>query len=287
MALSAEGLLLVDKPAGVTSHDIVARARRVLGERRIGHLGTLDPFATGLLVLLVGRVTRLAPYMAGEPKVYDAVVRFGAETTTDDATGEVTVTAPAPAPEAVRAALPRLTGAIEQLPPAYSAKQVGGQRAHAAARAGRPLELRPARVVVHDWRVHELDETHARVTIRCGGGTYIRALARDLGRLAGSAAHLEALRRTASGPFQVADAVAGDRLGEAGPPPLHSPLDGLPDLPRQTVDADGRARLARGMVVPAHVPGGRAALVDAQGALLAVAERAGDDWQPRVVLAHD
>lgn len=258
----------------------------MLGERRIGHLGTLDPFATGLLVLLVGRVTRLAPYMAGEPKVYDAVVRFGAETATDDATGDVTLTRPLPAPGAVRAALPQLTGHIEQLPPAFSAKQVGGRRAHAAARAGRPLELKPVPVVVHDWTVHELDEAQARVTIRCGGGTYIRALARDLGRLVGSAAHLAALRRTASGPFVVADAVDGAALGADAPLVLRTPLDGLPHLPREVVDAGGRERLGRGMTVPASVGGNRAALVDEGGHLLAIAERADGDWQPRVVLLH-
>ena len=263
----------------------MSRARRALGERRIGHLGTLDPFATGLLVLLVGRVTRLAPYVAGEPKVYDAVVRFGSETTTDDVTGEPTESRPLPDVEAVRAAIPRLTGEIEQLPPAYSAKQVGGERAHAAARAGRALELRPARVVVHEWAVHELTPERARVTVRCGGGTYIRALARDLGRMAGSAAHLESLRRTASGPFSVADAVLAADLAPGAVPTLRPALDGLPELPRQLVDDEGRRRVGRGMLVAATVPGDRAALVDASGALLAIAERSADAWQPRMVLA--
>ena len=158
-------------------------------------------------MLLIGRATRLAQYVAGEPKVYDAVIRFGCETTTDDLTGEPTRSAPSPEPAAVRDAIRALTGTLEQLPPAFSAKKVDGERAYAAARAGRAVELRPARVVVHDWVVHELDAEHARVTVRCGGGTYIRALARDLGRLSGGAAHLTALRRTASGPFDVADAL--------------------------------------------------------------------------------
>src|SRR5688572_15434210 len=198
-----EGVLLLDKPAGLTSHDAIASARRALGTRRIGHLGTLDPFATGLLVLLVGRVTRLAPYMDGEPKVYDATVSFGSETDTDDLTGAPTTSAPPPDREAAARAMAMLTGSIEQTPPAYSAKQVGGVRAYAAARRGAPLELRSTRVEVHGWVVREWRGTDVDVTITCAGGTYIRALARDLGRLADSAAHLSALRRTRSGPFHV------------------------------------------------------------------------------------
>ena len=200
--LSTDGLLLVDKPAGMTSHDVVARARRALGERRIGHHGTLDPFATGLLVLLVGRATRLAPYVEGEPKEYEAELRFGAETSTDDLTGEETRTATLPDPARVRAALPLLTGTIEQVPPAFSAKKVDGERAYAAAREGRAVELAAVSVRVDSWEVLDLTPQHARVRIRCGGGTYIRSLARDLGRLVESAAHLTALRRTASGPFR-------------------------------------------------------------------------------------
>src|SRR5512142_3439574 len=131
-----DGLLLVDKPAGMTSHDGVARARRALGTSRIGHAGTLDPFATGLLVLLVGKATRLLPYLDGEPKVYDATIRFGAETATDDCTGEVVREAPLPAAGAVDVAMQSLTGEIEQRPPAYSAKKVEGRRAYKAARRG-------------------------------------------------------------------------------------------------------------------------------------------------------
>lgn len=276
----------MDKPAGVTSHDVVAAARRALRERRIGHLGTLDPFATGLLVLLVGRATRLAPYLAGEPKEYDAVVRFGTETTTDDGTGEPTRRADAPAPDRVRAAIAALTGTIEQMPPAFSAKKVGGERSYAAAREGRELELRPVRVEVQAWHVQDLDAERLRASVVCGGGTYVRALARDLGRLAGSAAHLEALRRTRSGPFAVADAVSLDAL-RAGDAPIRSPLDGLAHLAHERVGAEDAARLARGMPVPATAAGERAALVDDAARVLAIAERAGDRWQPRVVLAGD
>ena len=280
---AAEGLLLVDKAAGMTSHDVVALARRALGERRIGHAGTLDPFATGLLVLLVGRATRLLPFVEGEPKVYEATIRFGAETDTDDLTGAVVREAPVPDDAAVRAALPALTGSFAQVPPAYSAKKVEGRRAYDAARRGEAIALRPARVTVHEWRLGPRRGADLDATIVCSGGTYVRALARDLGRAAGGAAHLVALRRVRSGPFDVGDAVASDALREAAPP-LRPVLDALPSLPVEALDDDGVSRVARGMAVPALAGGDRAALVDADRALVAVAERQGGSWQPRVVL---
>ncbi|MHB1225350.1 MAG: tRNA pseudouridine(55) synthase TruB [Gemmatimonadaceae bacterium] len=276
--------MLVDKPAGITSHDVVARARRALGVRRIGHHGTLDPFATGLLVLLVGRATRLAPFLSGEPKVYEAEVRFGSETSTDDLTGEIVREAPLPTPESVRTAIQALTGIIEQLPPAVSAKQVDGERAHAAARAGRPLTLRPVTVTVHGWDVHELTSERLVATVRCGTGTYIRALARDLGRATGSAAHLAALRRVASGPFGVAGAIHADDLQPGAPISILPPLDGLPELPRETLDDPTVARIRHGGAAAATVAGELAALVDSQGVLVAIAERVVERWQPRVVL---
>lgn len=214
------GLALIDKPAGVTSHDVVDVARRAYRERSIGHLGTLDPFATGLLVLLVGRATRLATFITNEPKTYDATIRFGTETDTDDLTGSVTRSAPPPDPDRVLAALPALTGTLDQLPPAFSAKKLGGVVAHAAARAGQPLPLRPTRVTVHGWRPESCDGASLRAVIVCSGGTYIRSLARDLGRLTASAAHLAALRRLASGPFDVADATPLERLRSGSPPPV-------------------------------------------------------------------
>jgi tRNA pseudouridine55 synthase len=286
---TTDAVLLVDKPAGVSSHDVVLAARRATGERRIGHGGTLDPFATGLLVLLVGRATRLLPYMGGEPKEYVATIRFGEERDTDDLGGVVTRSAPPPTEAAVRAAIPQLTGELLQTPPAYSAKRVGGRRAYAAARAGETLELEPSRVVVHEWRLGEWrrglpggDEVD--VEIVCGGGTYIRALARDLGRLADSAAHLSALRRTRSGVFRVDDAVPLARLRE-GPVPLRPPLDAMRGTPVQPLTDDELARIVRGIDVAATVEGEVGALVSAEtGALVAVAERRRDRWQPRVVM---
>lgn len=201
-----EGLLLVDKPAGMTSHDVVQHVRRIYGERSIGHLGTLDPFATGLLVLLLGRATRLATFIDTEPKVYEAVIKFGDETDTDDSTGTVIRSAPAPAEPAIRAAIASLSGKVSQIPPAYSAKSVDGTRAYDAARRGEPLELRPVEVQVHSWDGLRFADDILAATITCSGGTYIRALARDLGRLTSSAAHLESLRRTRVGKFDVRQA---------------------------------------------------------------------------------
>jgi len=280
---STEGLLLVDKPAGMTSHDVVAIARRALGERRIGHAGTLDPFATGLLVLLTGRTTRLLPYLDGEPKVYEARIRFGTETDTDDATGRAVREAPPPIRADVDRAIATLTGAIDQEPPAYSAKQVGGQRAYDAARRGVPVKLPPSRVTVHSWEVKARTNDTLDAIITCSGGTYVRALARDLGRQAGSAAHLATLRRTRSGPFRVSDACGLDavRDGRCGAlPPLHA----LTSLAVEQLDAAGADRAARGNLVDATVAGARAALVGPNGELVAVAVRSGTSWQPRTVL---
>ena len=212
-----DGVLLVDKPAGITSHDVVELVRRVYHERSIGHLGTLDPFATGLLVLLLGRSTRLATFIENEPKVYEATIRFGAETETDDGTGAVTREAPVPDADVVLQAIPSLTGAIVQVPPTYSAKKVDGVRAYDLARAGTAVALEPVPVHVHEWRVRAVRLPEVDVTVVCGGGTYVRALARDLGRLVGSAAHLTALRRIRSGPFDVRDAATVERL-RAEPP---------------------------------------------------------------------
>ncbi|NUQ94514.1 MAG: tRNA pseudouridine(55) synthase TruB [Gemmatimonadaceae bacterium] len=277
-----DGLLLVDKPAGMTSHDAVDRARRALRTKRIGHGGTLDPFATGLLVLLVGRATRLLPYLDGEPKAYDATIRFGAETDTDDLTGTVTTEAALPTHAAVEKAIEGLTGDIDQVPPAYSAKQVGGTRAYAAARRGQALALAAVPVRVARWEIRGWRDAECDVSVICGGGTYIRALARDLGRAAGSAAHLSALRRTASGRFSVRDAVTVDAISAAA---VREPIEAIPDAARVEVDAAGRSRVARGMTLPAAADsGGVAAIVDESGELVAVAEADGELWQPRVVL---
>lgn len=277
------GLLLVDKPVGMTSHDVVAVVRRATRVRKVGHTGTLDPFATGLLIVLVGRGTRLIPYVEGEPKVYEATIRFGAATDTDDITGQVIREAPAAAQSAVEAVLPQLTGTIDQVPPIYSAKQVGGRRAYAAARTGEQLALSPSRVTVHDWTVLARDGDDLFVRITCSGGTYIRALARDLGRLAHSAAHLAALRRTRSGPFDVSDALSVDDLG-AGAVRLSPLRDAVPSLPTRVLSAEEIGRVSHGNPIAASADDSRVALLDDAGDIIAVAERDGQQLQPRLVL---
>jgi tRNA pseudouridine55 synthase len=201
----------------MTSHDVVLQVRRIYGERSIGHLGTLDPFATGLLVLLLGRATRLANFLDMEPKVYEAVITFGAETDTDDSAGTVIRNAAPPAEARIREAVRSLTGTISQVPPAYSAKSVDGTRAYDAARRGEPLDLQPVDVTVHSWEIREVDSSSVSATVTCSGGTYIRALARDLGRLTSSAAHLSSLRRTRVGSFDISDASTLDTLADAPP----------------------------------------------------------------------
>lgn len=284
-----DGVLLIDKPADGTSHDVVARVRRELGGKhgpKVGHAGTLDPFATGLLVVLAGRATRLIPHVSGDPKVYEATIRFGAETDTEDLLGAVVREAVAPPEAAVRAALPGLTGWLDQVPPAYSAKRVQGRRAYDLAREGVAVALAPSRVRVDRWELtgwREGEHVEADVRVTCGGGTYVRSLARDLGRMTGSAAHLTALRRARSGAFDVAQAVSLDAVRE-GRAALRPPLDALPEHPVQPLDDADVRRVLAGIQVEAAIDGPWAALTNAAGALVALAERAGGRWQPRVVL---
>lgn len=295
---TADGVLLVDKPAGVSSHDVVSAARRALGERRIGHAGTLDPFATGLLVLLAGRATRLLPHLPDEPKVYEARVKFGSETETEDLHGAVTRDAPLPERSALLEALRGLHGRILQTPPAYSAKRIGGKRSYELARAGEAVALAPVTIEVFRLDVPDvaLDAdgrvTEATLRVVCGGGTYVRSLARDWGRAAGSAAHLVALRRLATGPFRVDDAVNLEDLRE-GRASLRPALEALPGFPVQRLSDEEIAKIARGIDVAAMVPGAWGALVreDDGATLVALAERRGDSaspggarWQPRVVM---
>lgn len=280
-----DGMLLVDKPAGVTSHDVVLSARRAFGVSRIGHAGTLDPFATGLLVLLLGRATRLLPHLDGVPKEYEAVIELGTETETDDLLGAVTREAAPPTDAAIAEAITQLTGALSQVPPAYSAKHIDGRRAYDLARAGEEVVLPPCDVQVFSWRDVSRHGNQLRATIACGGGTYIRSLARDLGRLTGSAAHLSGLRRTRSGPFVVANAATLDAV-RAKEAVLRPALDALPNIPHVSLVADDAERVFRGMTVErAQGDSTSAALVDARsGTLVAFAEADGDRWQPRVVM---
>lgn len=217
-------LLAIDKPAGMSSHDVVDAVRRALGERRVGHAGTLDPAATGVLVVGVGQGTRLMGLLSSDTKSYVASIRFGAETTTDDAEGEVTATAAVPdelrGQDAARELLSSFLGPQLQVPPQYSAISVGGRRSYARARAGESFELEPREVRVSAAELIGIDEREGDLSWQCAftvsKGTYVRALARDLGRRAGSAAHLDMLCRTASGAVTLAQCVSLERLAELG-----------------------------------------------------------------------
>ncbi|HSE10179.1 MAG TPA: tRNA pseudouridine(55) synthase TruB [Nocardioidaceae bacterium] len=214
------GLVVVDKPSGMTSHDVVARVRRLAGTRKVGHAGTLDPMATGVLLLGVNRATRLLGHLMLTEKAYDAVVRLGVATTTDDAEGEVTESSSASGvgDEQVRAGFAALVGDIEQVPSSVSAIKVDGQRAYARVRAGESVELEARPVTVHAIEVGDIerhdDVVDVAVSVRCSSGTYIRALARDVGAALGVGGHLTSLRRTAVGPFTLAEAHSLDDLGE-------------------------------------------------------------------------
>jgi tRNA pseudouridine55 synthase len=245
-----DGVLVVDKPAGPTSHDMVNRARRVFRLRRIGHTGTLDPFATGVLPLCLGRATRLARFMGAGEKEYRAEVRFGFATSTDDLTGD-----PLGEPREVRleegtlrAALGRFVGRQEQVTPAFSARRVDGARLYERARRGEPV-TGPARVVtISALELVEWGGDRAVIAVRCSPGTYIRSLARDLGQELGSGAHLTALRRTRSGSFTLEEAVPGDDL-ESGRERLISLADALPELPAVRVGEAGRDLVRHGRAV--------------------------------------
>ena len=277
-----DGLLLIDKPAGITSHAVADRARGVLHTRRIGHAGTLDPFATGLLLLLVGRATRLVSFLDNEPKVYRATIRFGTRTTTDDPEGDVVAEKPPPAQEIVERAIATLTGHLLQRPPAFSAKRVAGVRAYAAARRGEPLDLEPVAVIVHKWEILGRNGPDLDVEIHCNGGTYVRALARDLGEATGSAAHLVALRRLRSGRYEASAGITLDALAR-GDFELLAPMTAVAHMPRQVLDDLDARRVTHGQNVNALTNGELAALYHGDD-LLAVAVREGETWRPKVVM---
>jgi tRNA pseudouridine55 synthase len=285
------GFLPVDKPAGPTSHDIVALARRGLGERRIGHTGTLDPFATGLLLLCVGAATRLAEYLAGLDKSYEATARLGIVTDTLDGTGEVVRTNEAwtgLGEAEIRAAFESQVGPLRQLPPAYSAKKIAGRRAYALARAGEDVAPAPVEVEVFGLSVVAVDPPYVRFNLRCSSGTYVRALARDAGETLGVGAHLTQLRRTAVGGFTSDRALPVDRLGDptAVASALVSPLEGLSHLPAIHLDAGDADDIRHGRAIgaPDGAPRGMVVLA-MDGAVVAMAESDGTRVRPRKVLA--
>jgi tRNA pseudouridine55 synthase len=281
------GVLLVDKPAGMTSHDVVARARRVLSVRRVGHAGTLDPMATGLLILGVGAATRLLGHLAGHDKAYEATIRLGESTVTDDREGDVLTTASAAhlSDDDIRAALAAQTGPLQQVPSSVSAVKVDGRRSYDRVRAGEAVELAPRSVTVHRLEVHRIerptpDLVDVDVTVACTAGTYIRAIARDAGAALGVGGHLTALRRTTSGPFTVTQAApvveAGAALladGGTGFLPLADAATTV--FPSRALTAEEARALFYGQRIAATgVPGPHAA-VDPDGRLAALVEDSG------------
>jgi tRNA pseudouridine55 synthase len=279
------GGLLIDKPAGWTSHDVVAVVRRQLGTRAVGHAGTLDPFATGLLVVLVGKATRLARFVEGLGKRYHAVVRFGSATDTDDSTGVVTrESRPEVWPDrvAIETLAAGFVGAQSQRPPAFSAKHVAGTRSYVLARGGNPPELPDVTVQVDGIDLIDWSPPDLVLEARVGRGTYLRALARDLGERAGIPAHCAELRRTSIGPFDVSAAIAPDA---ATADRLIAPAALVPRLPTERVDEAGIREIGFGRRVAQSAPRDvTGALLSETGRLLAVADGRDGWWYPVVVL---
>jgi len=294
-----DGLLVVDKPSGMSSHDAVARARRALREKRIGHTGTLDPLATGVLVLCVGHATRLSEYLLGEDKAYEGLIKLGERTDTDDAEGQVVAAQPVPAlsDQDLRALEARFTGEIAQVPPQFSAIQKDGQRAYALARRGQSVALEPRRVRIDTLQLALAEGAPPGAwlafSVRCSAGTYIRALARDIGEALGCGAHVVSLRRTQAGAFTLADAVTLAALEEAGregrAAHLLLPMDrALAGWPAVTLDESAARRLKQGQRValtgPYAQPVARMRVYDARGNFFAIASWDGTTLKPVKVL---
>lgn len=299
-----DGILVVSKPVGPTSHDVVGLVRRLSHTKRVGHGGTLDPFAGGVLPVFLGKATRLVEYHLGDRKRYRATVCFGASSTTDDLEGALTpTTGPAPTRAAVEDALTGFLGGLQQRPPAYSAIKVAGRRAYALARAGQEVELAPRSVTIHALELLGWDETTpgepvAVLDVECSAGTYVRSLARDLGEAVASGAYLGALTRTASGPFALSAAHDLDdiRAAAAGGPERIAdrllPIDAGLNLPTVRIDQAAIVAIGRGQAigVPPGVGEGSlefglpVRLVDDHGRLLAIASLAGTKLLPDKVL---
>ncbi len=281
------GVLIVDKPARMTSHDAVAICRRALGVKRIGHAGTLDPDATGVLVLGVGRATRLLQFLSGDDKEYVTDAILGVETTTYDASGEVVREASAGdvALEDVEKALSDLRGSIRQVPPMVSAIKVGGERLYKKALRGEDVEREARTVVVHALDVEEFEpgaRARVRLRVRCSKGTYVRSLVHDLGRALGVGAHIATLRRTASGAFTLEDAV---QIDDVSPSALRSMTEAVAHYPQRNITAPTVRDVIHGKPLPAGGIDGVYALVGPDGALVAMAEDRGEHAKTLCVVA--
>lgn len=288
------GLLVLDKPSGLTSHDVVAIVRRATGEKSIGHLGTLDPMATGVLPLLLGKYTRLAQFFGQAEKYYEGSIRFGFATDTFDTEGTA-ATGPQPLTcslEELRELSLRFRGEIDQVPPVYSAKKINGVAAHKLARAGMNVPVKSARITIHDFKLLELQDDLAAFEMHVSAGGYVRSVAHELGQLAGCGAHLASLRRTRAGAFTLSDAVTVDQLKQVSGPAeiealLPHPRTLLPEMPAVTVDDQMAGRMRNGMQVnlPEFSQASLVKVFTSPTDLLAIARRvAGTLMQPIVVM---
>ncbi|QDE89109.1 tRNA pseudouridine(55) synthase TruB [Myxococcus xanthus] len=275
-----DGVLVIDKPTGPTSFDVVRQVRSLLRLKKVGHTGTLDPLATGVLPLCLGEATKVAGFITEGDKAYDATVRLGSETDTLDAEGQVTAQAPVPSltPALIESALARFRGTFDQVPPMYSAVKVGGKRLYELARAGEEVERAARQVTVYELVLRDFSAERLQLSVRCSKGFFVRTLAQDVGRALGCGAHLEALRRTASGPFTLAQALPLADVPEllkegALASRLMTMSHALVELPEVRVGAADAKRVSHG--VPVEVPAGKVGRVRVMGpddALLAVAE---------------
>jgi tRNA pseudouridine55 synthase len=295
-ARSLCGILNVDKPPGMTSHDVVVTIRRMARQRKVGHAGTLDPMATGVLLLCLGRATRVSEYLMRSEKTYHAEIRLGVCTTTHDAEGEITRVAEVDVMRReVDAALRQFVGLIDQVPPRHSAIKRDGKRLYELARRGIDVDVPARKVNVYDLRVVHWQSPVVHVHVRCGPGTYVRALARDLGEVLDCGAHLSALRRLSSGSFSVSEAVPLDDLGAAfaddGAVQYLYPLDvALSHLPALRLSYDQARRLAMGQAIAADLPDGVRARAYAPGeqfvALVVRKDEQDGSWRPEKVFAR-
>ena len=288
-----DGIVNVLKPAGMTSHDVVAKLRRIYHTKKVGHTGTLDPDAVGVLPVCIGQATRLVEYLTDKEKTYKTVVQFGCETNTQDASGEVTATTALPTLDkaAFCAVTEQFLGEIQQVPPMYSAIKKDGQPLYKLARQGIDVEVEPRSVVIHDIKVLMYNQELAMLEVRCGKGTYIRTLCQDIGRACGSSAHMAYLMRTASGLFHIEDAVSLEKLEQAENPDsyLHDMNASLCGMPALTVTKPlVQTRVLNGLAqrIPgvAELPQGTVCrAVSAQGELLAIGTAEGENFQPNKV----
>ncbi len=267
------GVLVVDKPKGITSFDVVREVRRALGEKKVGHTGTLDPMATGVLPVCVGDATKISQFILEATKAYDATVKLGAVTDTLDAEGKILETRPVPAitRELLESALQKFRGTIMQVPPMYSAIKVGGKRLYELARAGEEVERQPREVTVYDLQLRDFSADEVKLSVRSSKGFFVRSLAADIGEALGCGAHLNALRRTQSGPFVLAQAIPLAEVTKTSP--LISLNDSLKDLPEHRVNEVEAQRVRHGGVVEvAPTLTGVHRIIEPSGALLAVAD---------------